>query len=583
MKRRGKIRNFYQSLKFRNKLIVICILTILLPLALNTLTFYHFSVTIMENRTYDYLQNLAAVTMSKIEMSVENVENTAFFIAGNETLQQILGQPRKEERSAAYRQYHEAKDLLSYYVLLSGEISSIHIYAKDGRTFSYTKTNQALPSQEIQKEEEQWVCLNGHIYLQRTLYHFQDQTVLGKMITEINAPVFYDIVKDISYDTDSEVYIVDRENNIITCQNSELTGEKLSKDFSEAVSSGEEQNRIILEGENYVAYTGSEIQNGWRMVLALPEDYFIRNIEKFRDFIFGLTFLTGVIAFFLIILSSYRITKPLKSLSKAMEKVGQGDFQVNCPIEGGDEIAALGDSFNQMVRDMGTLIDSVYEQKMLKQQAEMKSLQMQINPHFLYNTLDTMNWIARIRGVNEVGYMAAALGNLMRYSLSENDFVTIEEELRQLKSYIEIQNVRYGDRMTIVFEIEERTKEYYIPKLLVQPILENAIVHGVENKLEPATIEIKIYAQGDDLYLTVEDDGVGMTQEAIESLMDMDYTASEQRHTSIGVCNVNRRIQAVFGAACGLQVQSQLGAGTKITLHLKILKERPDIRLKYNE
>ena len=265
-----------------------------------------------------------------------------------------------------------------------------------------------------------------------------------------------------------------------------------------------------------------------------------------------------------------------------MEQVGQGYFDVLAPVESQDEIGILSKTFNQMVADMRMLIDNVYRQEMMKQEVEMRSLQMQINPHFLYNTLDTINWIARLRGVDEIGEMTTALGGLMRYSLSGKDFVTIREEFDNLRNYINIQNVRYGDRMEIRFDIQEDTLDYYIPKLLVQPILENAIVHGIEDKIDPGLVQIRSYAENDDLYIEVEDDGVGMTQEAIEALIRNDADQPKKGHTSIGVYNVNRRIQSVFGPDCGLQVQSQLGAGTKIRLCMKKLEHIPDIRLKYD-
>ena len=264
-----------------------------------------------------------------------------------------------------------------------------------------------------------------------------------------------------------------------------------------------------------------------------------------------------------------------------MENVGKGNFDVSINVEAEDEIGLLGRTFNQMVKDMRRLIDNVYEQQRMRQEAEMKSLQMQINPHFLYNTLDTINWMGRMKGVDEVGEMTSALGNLMRYSLNRKDFVTIGEELKNLQDYIGIQNVRYGDRMTIRFNIQNGVQSCYIPKLLIQPILENAIVHGVEDKLEPGNIEIRIYYEGDDLYVVVEDDGVGMTQEAIEILISEDLSP-KYGHTSIGVNNVNRRIQSVFGRDYGLMIQSQLGAGTTITLHMKVLEMMPDIQLKYD-
>ena len=579
------MKHFFGKVSFQNKIIIIFITTMLLLLGISNIALYSYASITMKEKTQDYLQNVASVTMSKVEMSVKNVEDISLYIAGNEHIQEILGKDYDVlGLEASYRMHEEGKELLSYYVLLSNEISSIYIQNTGGWTCSYTKKNQAPPLEELQNVEERWKCLDGHIYLKRNLYRFSDQALLGTMLSELEAPVFYNIIKDISNTADSKAYIVDADSNIIVGSDVSMTGQKIDEDLYEQtdkLSSGFYQLRLDKKICN--VYVGNAISNGWRLVLTLPENYYMKAIRTLQYFTFALMGIVGVIAICFIVVVGRSLTRPLKNLTTAMEDVGRGKFDVSIPIEREDEIGMLSRTFNQMVQDMGRLIDDVYEQEKMRQEVEMKSLQMQINPHFLYNTLDTINWIGRMQGVEEVGEMTSALGNLMRYSLSKKDFVTVAEELENLKNYIGIQNVRYGDRMEIHFDVQDNVLDYYIPKLLIQPILENAIVHGVEDKLDMATIQIRIYQEEMDLYVVVADDGVGMTQEVIEALVRSDTSSSAKYgHTSIGVNNVNRRIQSVFGPECGLMIQSQLGAGTTITLHLKVLEMAPDISLKYN-
>ncbi len=575
-----KLHFFRKS--FSRRLILLCIVTTLLPLLVNVLVSYRYSSKILENRTLDYMHNLASVTMSKVELSVDNVVDTAFFITGNSDIQHFLSADTSaSSRASNYELYNDTRDLLSYYVLLSKEISSVYIYAENGQQYSYSKIVQAPPTSEILESERDWVCVNNHIYLKRTLRKFEDHSELGTLITEAVPSVFYNIVKDISFGSDNLVYIIDENRTIISGQDRSLTGQELPAYLLPALDVTSGLTDIQMDNVTYSVYAGESISNGWRLVLAVPKNYIWSDIRSLRTF----TIIFSLVVFFLAVgfsvITGKSISRPVKQLSDSMEKFGQGDFDVSCQVNTDDELAVLGNTFNQMVQDIQTLINNVYEQEMLKQNIEMKSLQMQINPHFLYNTLDTINWIARMRGIDEIGDMTSALGNLMRYSLSKKDFVTIEEELSHLKNYVEIQNTRYGDRMSISYDIAPDVLDFYIPKLLLQPILENAIVHGVEDKLEPAHIEVRIYHEEAELFLIVEDDGVGMGQEAIESLMDPE-AASKKGHTSIGVNNVNRRIQKVFGKNYGLQIQSQLGAGTKVTLRMTTLHEIPDIHLHYN-
>ncbi|MCC8107118.1 MAG: sensor histidine kinase [Clostridiales bacterium] len=582
----GWLRKKVQGFSFSKKLILIYLAVILVSVIGSSLLSYVFSAGSMREKTCDYLKNLASVTMSKVELSVENVENTAFYISGNEQMQSLLYRNYDEDdRISRYQQYNDVCDLLSYYVFLSQEIASIYINATDGQNYSYTKFNRVPPDEELWNEEREWICTDGHIYLRREMYRFEDQTLLGTMLIDVQPTVFYDIVKDISYDAGSIVYITDQEGCIVSGQNTEMTGQPFS-DVHTVRDGGESFETIVMDGSRYVFYTGCEIANGWRLVLAVPESYFLSDIQKLQIHMAILLTVTCLLAVGLVVAAGKGITRPITSLSDAMKRFGQGDFEVSCEAEGEDEIAVLANSFNQMVNDIRILIDEAYEQEMMQQEIEMKSLQMQINPHFLYNTLDTINWIARLNGVDQIGDLTYSLGNLMRYSLSKKDFVTIDEELKNIRDYVEIQNVRYGDRMTVSYETDLELQDTYVPKLLLQPILENAIIHGVEDKIEPALIQIRIYHEADDLYMVVEDDGVGMSQEAIERLLDLQPENSMKKtiqrgHTSIGVNNVNRRIQKVFGPSCGLQIQSQLGSGTKVTLRMRIMRQPPDVRLDY--
>lgn len=574
-----------KKISFQNKIIFIFIVTILLLLSTSTIVLYIYSSRNMKEKIQDYLQNLSSVTMSKVAMSVQSVEDISFYIAGNERIQAILSNDFDQtDRQTNYRLYEEGKELLSHYVLLSHEISGIYIRDVNGWSFSYTKKYQPQPSEELFDMSETWKCQNGHIYLKRNLYRFSDQAFLGCMLTELEAPVFYNFIKDIPNMGGSKACIIDEDDTIIAGWDTSMTGESIQQMLNCSGISFTpgfyQKNLSDAEGVSII-YVGNEIYNGWRLVLTLPESYYLRSVRKLQYFTITFSAIVGAISICLIVIVGKSLTRPLKNLTKAMENVGKGNFDVSINVEAEDEIGLLGRTFNQMVKDMRRLIDNVYEQQRMRQEAEMKSLQMQINPHFLYNTLDTINWMGRMKGVDEVGEMTSALGNLMRYSLNRKDFVTIGEELKNLQDYIGIQNVRYGDRMTIRFNIQNGVQSCYIPKLLIQPILENAIVHGVEDKLEPGNIEIRIYYEGDDLYVVVEDDGVGMTQEAIEILISEDLSP-KYGHTSIGVNNVNRRIQSVFGRDYGLMIQSQLGAGTTITLHMKVLEIMPDIQLKYD-
>ena len=580
-----KKERLYISSSYTKKLISIFVLVLAIPLLANEVVSFVNSRKMIEDKTFDYLNSLSSVTMSEVDRSVQNILDTVFFISGNEQIQEILRENLKEDsRDRIYRNYSEARSLLSYYVLLSGEISSAYILQQDGSMIGYAKSHDVPDAETAAGMQTGWNLIGDSLYLKRDILSYKDQSLLSELVVGVNTPVFYSLVKEIFTDPESEAFLVDEGNHIIASGLPEKTGDLLDPAYLAEGQDLSSLAKVTIDGKNMGIHVNDSSLTDWRLVLAIPESYFMQDVWTLRTFHNTLFIATELVTVLIIIFLGNRMTRSINILSDAMEQVGQGNFDVRAEVIEKDEMGVLCETFNQMVEDMRMLIDDNYRQKMMKQEIEMRSLQMQINPHFLYNTLDTISWSARMNGMKEISDMTTALGGLMRYSLSDRDFVTVAEELEKLQYYINIQNVRYGDRMDIVVDAEEEVMDCYIPKLLIQPILENAIVHGIEDKIDKGLIEIKCYAEEDDLYIVVSDDGVGMTQEAIEALMGIGPAPAEKAkgHTSIGVYNVNRRIQAVFGPSCGLQVQSELGAGTTIRLHMKKMTEIPDMNMRYD-
>lgn len=568
-------RNILKNRKFSTKLIITCLILLLIPIFLISILQYIFLRRSLLEKTDDYLKNLSAVTMSKVEMSVNSIEDISFYIAGNLTIQKIM-KLENESLNTKKEQldiYYEIRRVLSYYTMLREEIISVSIFSNDGEVYRYSKNKLYQYDEKIFElsgdNENTWLFYDGKILLIHPINLFPSRELVGKIVMEIDDSVFYDIIKDIEYVGGSAV-IIGQQNRIVSNKDSSMVGERLSKDYNKIQGI---ENKIIsgvkIEEKKYVVCISKPITNGWKMVLSIPSSYFEKNLRTMKKWNTMIVLIIGSLSILLIILMSRSITRPLKELSRAMEAVGQGEFNTNYIVNGEDEIALLGKTFNQMVVDMRNLISTVYEQRMLKQNAEIKSLQMQINPHFLYNTLETINWLARLQGIDEVGDLTVALSSLMRYSLSKKEFVTIEEEINNLKDYVEIQNVRYGDKVTIEFQIEEESKHCCIPKLLIQPILENAIIHGAEEKIGSCQIQVRVYTQEEELFVVVEDNGVGMTQSAMEKILEVGSEQIKKEHTSIGLMNVNKRIQMVFGESYGIQIRSILGEGTCVVLRMK--------------
>ncbi len=568
----------FRKFSYATKLIAVVTITVFIPMLCVILGLYSVWENALHKKTNDFFQNNANTTISNIENSIKQVESTAFYVAANESVQNIL-LSNGTDSVADYEAYQKLREVTSNFIAVNDELESIAVKATDGEIYSYSKSdivsfdaNRYL--QKIQLKDKGWLVEeNMTFYLQEIRQYLQGDP-LGQLVIRIDLDEFYKIIEEIDYSGVGEVYLVNDENKIIVSKSNQE-----NMVMPEAYQQLELEPKRIYENVNvdgviHTVCCSQRTINGWKLILAIPTQYYMQDVNNFQTSMLALITIIALIGAILIIIMARQLTKPLKKLAMEMEKVGRGELESYIDVKHVNEIDALNETFNQMVEDMRNLIENEYKQRVMMQDAEMKSLQMQINPHFLYNTLDTINWMARLRGNDDVGDITSALGKLMRYSLSKKAFLTIQDELSNLKDYVKIQDVRYGDKVTVLFNIDDTLTQYYIPKLLIQPILENAIVHGVEDKLEACTIKVDIYREKENIIIVVEDDGVGMTQEALEQLLQ-DHSESKTQHTSIGAINVNRRIQMIYGEQYGMHVQSVLGGGTKVTLRIGCLSEEP--------
>ena len=267
---------------------------------------------------------------------------------------------------------------------------------------------------------------------------------------------------------------------------------------------------------------------------------------------------------------SRSIYTPIKKLHDVTTTITKNDLQALMTSDNVDEITELGMSFNIMIGKIKELLDSkIKEQENLKK-AELRALQAQINPHFLYNTLDTIIWMAESKKTDQVVKIVSALSNFFRISLSKGrDWITIGEELERIRSYLTIQKMRYRDILDFRIEVDEYVSEHTILKLLLQPLVENALYHGIKNKRQGGTIVVRARRKGrDEVLLEVEDNGIGFTPEKLAQLRAEleDDSGDIKLESGFGIGNVNKRIRLYYGKPYGLSIQSEYTTGTCVTL-----------------
>ncbi len=263
------------------------------------------------------------------------------------------------------------------------------------------------------------------------------------------------------------------------------------------------------------------------------------------------------------------LTRPLELLMNTIQKIGNGNVQLRAKIVKEDEIGELAQKFNEMLDQMEELKQKEYQAKQLLNRAEYKALQAQVNPHFLYNTLDTMASIAEIRNCPEVSHMSQSLALIFRYSLNMKDpFSTVENEIAHLKNYIYVMDMRMHDNIQYTFDVDEMTLKSKLPRLSLQPIVENAINHGLRNKRGKKKIGIQIKREQMDLVICIEDNGIGLDTSAINESLRKNELDFVEKGNSIGLHNINARLKMLYGNQYGMHLESTLGEGTKVFMIL---------------
>ena len=320
----------------------------------------------------------------------------------------------------------------------------------------------------------------------------------------------------------------------------------------------------------YTILSETSSATGWTACLYKPNSLIVWSVTPItRIALIAVFIMTLMSVIAMMILTSF-VTKRIRRLRSGMKEVEQGNFEVNITSDSRDEIGDLVNGFDSMLLQLNTLIKEVYEGRIKEKEYEMKALQAQINPHFLYNTLDSISWMCEQGKNAEAVVMVNALARLFRISISKgHELIPIRSEVQHAKSYLQIQSVRYKEQFSYHFDVEEDCTEYLCNKITLQPIIENAIYHGVNGLVDEGHIEIRVRADGEDVLFTVEDNGVGMEPEQIEEI----FRRKPDGKSGIGIKNVNDRLKIWFGDAYGITIESVPDEGTKVTVRMPKVRE----------
>lgn len=395
----------------------------------------------------------------------------------------------------------------------------------------------------------------------------------GVLLVDMNFSVIEQLCTKVSFGEKGYIYIIDSNGNMVYHPQLPLINVGLKQENVKEVQEhvfgryfdkvNGERRLITIETVNFCR---------WRIVgIAYMDE--ISTVKKDILFYIFWVFVFGILLFiFISAVISSKISRPIKQLEKSMMMVEQGKLNINLDIKGEAEVAQLSRTFNLMVLRIRQLMNQIVQEQESKRISELNALQAQINPHFLYNTLDSVVWMAENGKHDDVICMVTALARLFRISISRGkNIIGVSEELEHARNYLVIQSIRYRNKFEYEFKIQEEALKYKTLKLILQPIIENAIYHGIEYMVDKGKIKISVSIENDKLLFKVEDNGVGIEPEILNSLLDKE--SNKKRDSGVGVKNVHERIQLYFGKQYGLKIESELDVGTIVQIWLPLIEE----------
>lgn len=370
-------------------------------------------------------------------------------------------------------------------------------------------------------------------------------------------------------------YIIDANNTIISNSEQRLIGSKVYQiDRSQRNGSFTSKNGNRSKQITYYQIGGTD----WTLVNETPEMEFIRNILTLRQLIGIVMVLSILLAFILSYYWIYRITKPLHHLVFAMREMEKGNLGVILNETPSTELGIIGRRFNKMSLSIEELIEKnkIIEEE--KRMLELEALQSQINPHFLYNALNTLKWVAMVRKESSIVDGITTLGNMLRSIYKEKSLMmTLQDEVAYIENYLKIMNARYGEGLHVSIQIPDELLPYKIIRFILQPIVENSIVHGMNSKSYLGTITIAAYRSGEVIMISVSDNGAGIPQDRLATVRDYLYNGAYSQQNSpyggTGLANVNRRIKLQYGDAYGLTINSDPDAGTEVIVRVPAIQK----------
>lgn len=592
----------------RLKLFVIFIAISTIPVALIAIMAYKNYTNMVSDQISIISSNIIDNSINKISNTIKDITRVSETFmyqqssATNSVKSVLLKNSRFKENLNDYDLLQGRKELqfiCESLMYSSGYINGIYVFTNGGNCFDFSKNNDLRLGYDVKTSEwfKNTLESKGKLYtngvsendfllnpspsisFSQVQYDFGTKKMLGVLLINCSLNIFSDIDKT-SISDQTSIYLIDENGKIIYDNSRTKIGTSLEKSVFNRIDQSKKGSFTYNSGKTMVVYN-SFPRFGWKLAAQISTSQMKANFEPTRNFILFISFALTIISFILALILSNSFTKPIKKLSNFMKNNHQNQNTINSSyLSLNDEVGVLYNEYNEMVNKISAFIKEQYQNKLVLLDSQMKALEAQINSHFLYNTLGSINSIAKIEKIESIETMSKALGDMFRYSIkTTSELVPLAEELNHVNNYLIIQKIRYGPKITYAFNIQEDLLQSRILKLILQPIVENSLYHGLELKKGKGELKIDIWSEAESMILEVEDNGVGMSSDQAAKINEFlkeppSFSDLGKRDKqSIGIKNVHSRIELYYGNNYGLTFESCLNEGTKVRIRIPLVKE----------
>lgn len=572
----------------RNQILVVFLVVMLIVLAIVSLITFNRVSTLLKNNAEKQIHQTAVEANGRLESLYKQISTSSKLVMTNDAIQRTLTKAY-QGHTISFAERQQLDGIVTTIQANTDGIFSFELYTDTmDRLIPLDDTNllTRIDSNWIQQAD----YANGSLVWIGDDPRNSDNILALRRVNLLNRGfenggyLLISIYRDYLQFVDPDTSNIENQYSILLDQYSEPILTNYYEPLEPIIL--DPSPTLTLDNQEYMVTRQTSDETRWTLIILTPIKALTEGITVLRSGII----IAGIIGFIIFLFStlglSTFITRPIVKLTKTMQQASAGSLTLNPSVTAVNEINELNSTYNQLVKETNHLIKMVYQKEITRSRSELKALQAQINPHFLFNTLDALKWSLEDKDEDELAELVVAMSNLFRYTITkqmDGDWVPIKAEIKHIEDYMEIMKMRFGDHLSWNLNMPCEAGNVRIPKLLIQPLVENAVLHGAGNTMKPCTISVSIQPTEDQEYLeiVVEDDGPGMKQEKLESIKQAIESGGviSKNGNGIAISNVHKRLELYYQKS-GLTIKSKENYGTKVSFVIPVKGEENHVEYK---